>query len=143
VRPGVFTASTNYTSASGIITQINAARALRHKLFLAMTGGAHSTYITNGKFDLAKWKATMNTFDTPAIEAAVAAAVADGTVLGNSVMDEPEHVSWGGNMTKPLVDQMAAYVKDIFPTLPVGMGHGPNSYYRDWSLRCAIGCSIM
>jgi len=131
VDPAPFTASTNFTDASGIVTQINAARALGHKLMLAMTGGAHSNYITNGRFDLAKWKATMNTFNTPAIKAAVAAGVADGTIIGNSVMDEPEHGSWGGVMTKPLVDQMGAYVKATFPTLPVGVVHGPNGYYPD------------
>jgi hypothetical protein len=44
-------------------------------------------------------------------------------------MDEPEHAHWGGVMTKPLIDQMAAYVKGIFPTLAVGVNHGPNGYY--------------
>jgi hypothetical protein len=44
-------------------------------------------------------------------------------------MDEPEFRSWGGVMTKPLLDQMARYVKAIFPTLAVGVNHGPDGYY--------------
>jgi hypothetical protein len=51
----------------------------------------------------------------------VAQAVADGVILGNSVMDEPSRSSSWGMMTKPIVDSMCAYVKKIFPTLPVGV----------------------
>jgi hypothetical protein len=123
----VFNASITYTDAYGIVQAIDAARAMRQKLVLAMTGGKHSSYMEKGKFDLWKWKARMNTYKTPAIKAAVAAAVADGTVLGNTVMDEPE--VWG-SVTKALINQMGAYVKSIFPTLPVGVDHGPNGYYQ-------------
>jgi hypothetical protein len=65
-------------------------------------------------------------------------------LIGNSVMDEP-HVdgsgadgnTWGptGTMTKARVDSMCAYVKAIFPTLPVGVVHQhsifePSKSYR-------------
>jgi hypothetical protein len=99
-------------------------------MFIQMTGG-HEPYLTNGVFDMAKWKATMDTYNTPTLKQAVAAAVADGTIIGNSVMDEP-HVSglgdgntWGpkGTMTKARVDELCAYVKGMFPTLPVGVVH--------------------
>jgi hypothetical protein len=56
--------------------------------------------------------------------------VADGTVIASSLMDEPENKKWGGVMTKPLIDSMAAYTKRYFPTLPVGPSHGPNGYYQ-------------
>jgi hypothetical protein len=42
-------------------------------------------------------------------------------VMLANVMDEPNNYTWGGVMTKPLIDQMAAYVKAIFPTLVVGV----------------------
>ncbi len=71
------------------------ARQNHKRLVLAMTGGSHWNYLTNDVFDLAKWQAKMETYNTPAIKAAVAAAVADGTIIGNSVMDEP-NVSGGG-----------------------------------------------
>jgi hypothetical protein len=99
-----------------------------------MTGGKHSSYMTNGVFDLAKWIAKMNTFNTPEIQAAVAAGVADGTIVGNSVMDEPNNTSpdnrWGpaGTMTKARVDDMASYAKGIFPTLPMGVAHKHNRF---------------
>jgi hypothetical protein len=101
-----------------------------------MTGGSHEQYKTNGAFDLVKWQAVMNRYNTPEIRAAVAAGVADGTIIGNSVMDEPFQAdgmdddpakSWGpaGTLTRERVDGLCAYVKTIFPTLAVGVFHNP------------------
>jgi hypothetical protein len=126
----VFTGSINSVNASALVTRITEARSKGMQLMTAMTGG-HDPYLTDGVFDMAKWKARMDTYNTPTIRQAVAAAVADGTIIGNSVMDEP-HVyglgdgnTWGpqGTMTKARVDSMCGYVKAIFPTLPVGVVH--------------------
>ena len=119
--PAPFTASLNYSYPGWLVEEIDAARRLNHRLFLNLTGGKHARYKTNDKFDLAKWKARMEEYNTPEIKAAVAAGVADGTIVMNSVMDEPNVQSWGGVMTKALLDEMATYVKRIFPTLPVGV----------------------
>jgi hypothetical protein len=116
-----FSASTNFTDAHGLVKQINAARGMGHRLILNMTGGNHNRYKTNGKFDFRKWKSVMNTYNRRDIKAAVARGVADGTIMLNTVMDEPSVKSWGGVMTKPLLDQMARYVKAMFPSLPVGV----------------------
>jgi hypothetical protein len=116
-----FNASIDYTDANLIVRRISAARGKNLKLLLMMTDNGHAPYITAGKFDLAKWKAAMDTYRTAEIRDAVAAGVADGTVLGNSVLDEPNHSDWGGVITKAVVDSMASYVKQIFPTLPAGI----------------------
>jgi hypothetical protein len=116
-------------SASDILTKISSARTKGLHLFLAMTGGAHSNYLTNGVFDRAKWNAKMDTYNTSTIKSAIAAGVADGTILGASVMDEPnvsgagDGNTWGpvGTMTKLRVDSLCSYVKNIFPTLPTGV----------------------
>lgn len=125
--PGPFSGSLDGYSAENIISRIVEARGKRMRIMLNMTGGSHERYKTDGVFDLSKWRARQNTYDTPAIKAAVAAAVADGTIIGASVMDEPhnttEHAGWGGNITKPMVDGMCGFVKNIFPTLPVGVVH--------------------
>ena len=126
--PAPFTTSQDNTFANTIVSRINAARQKHQRLVLAMTGGPSSTFKSNGRFDMNKWKNRMNTFKTAAIKNAVAAGVADGTILGNSIMDEPETTQWGGVMTKPLLDQMASYVKGIFPTLRVGVNHGGPGY---------------
>jgi hypothetical protein len=131
--PGPFTLSQDNTFANSIVARINAARQQHQRLVLSMTGGLASEYKTDGKFDLAKWKTRMNTFKTTTIKNAVAAGVADGTIVGNKLIDEPETPKWGGVMTKPLIDQMATYVKNIFPTLPVGVNMGAPGYtWRTW-----------
>jgi hypothetical protein len=125
-----FTASQNYSSPDKVVRLIANARDARQKVILVLTGGAPKQYSTNGAFDLAKWEARIDQYNTTPIRDAIAAGVADGTVLGNSLMDEPEHKNWGGVMTKPLLDTMAAYAKGYFPTLPMGPSHGPNGYYQ-------------
>jgi hypothetical protein len=138
---GVFNLSIGAFTAANIIPRLREARATRHKVILAMTGGSHNQYKTAGVFDFSKWLAKMDTYDNDAIREAVAQGVADGTIIGNSVMDEPHNTvnqsSWGpkGTMTKALVDSMCAYVKQMFPTLPVGVVHDhevfqPNQSYH-------------
>jgi hypothetical protein len=101
------------------------------KMVIAMTGGGRANYLTDGVFDMAKWQARVDRFNRPAIREAVAQAVSEGILIGNSVMDEPFNVggpgnesnSWGprGTMSKARVDSMCGYVKAIFPTLPQGV----------------------
>ena len=93
---------------------------MNHRLFLALSTG-HSRYMTGDKFDMAKWKNRVDSFDQPEIRAAIAAGVADGTIIGNSVLDEPNIGRWGGAITKAMVDEMCVYVNRIFPTLPNGV----------------------
>jgi hypothetical protein len=137
-----FTASRQYFPPADMVNHIQAARARGVRLLLVMTGGSHDRYKTDGVFDLAKWEAAMNAFDTPAIRDAVAEGVADGTIIGNSVMDEPQQSgttakAWGppGTMTKVRVDGLCAYVKAIFPTLPAGVGHDHSAFQPDSSYR--------
>ena len=127
----IFTLSHASVSADRIVERIAAARANKTRLILALTGGAHANYLTNGVFDRSKWEARLNTFNTPEIKAAVAAGVADGTIVGTSVMDEPnvsgagDGNTWGpkGTMTKARVDSLCADTKAMFPTLPAGVQH--------------------
>jgi hypothetical protein len=127
-EPQPFTASQNYINADSIVQQIDAARAMGHRLILVMTGGLSEEYTTNGQFDMTKWKNKMDTYNTDAIKNAVAAAVSDGTVIANQMIDEPETLRWGGNITKATLDEMATYGHTMFPTLPMGLNHGPPGY---------------
>jgi hypothetical protein len=116
-----FTWTVDGTDPAQIVQQINTARNNHIKYALVMTGGAHSNYITDGKFDLNKWKARQNSFNTSAIKSAVATGVSDGTIPFAVLMDEPNHSSWGGVMTHALLDEMSRYTKSIFPTLKTGV----------------------
>jgi hypothetical protein len=126
--PEPFTASHNAINADTLILQINAARNKGQRLIVAMAGGGSSRYTTNGQFDMTKWKNVMSTYRKASLKSAVAAAVADGTIIGDMLIDEPETDQWGTVLTKAKIDQMAAYVKSIFPTLPVGVNHGATGY---------------
>ena len=126
--PEPFTASHNFINADSLIAQVEAARSKGQRLVVAMTGGGTDQFLTDGQFDIAKWKNVMNTYKKTALKKAVAAAVSDGTIIGNTLMDEPETSKWGTNLTKGVVDQMASYAKNIFPTLPVGVFHGPTGH---------------
>ncbi|MFL5475433.1 MAG: hypothetical protein ACJ8A6_07025 [Gemmatimonadales bacterium] len=133
---GFFTGGIGTLNATNIVARLDVARQNHKRLVLAMTGGSHWNYLTNDVFDLAKWQAKMETYNTPAIKAAVAAAVADGTIIGNSVMDEPnvsgggDGNTWGppGTMTKARVDGLCAYVKNLFPTMLVGVVHNHQAF---------------
>jgi hypothetical protein len=99
---------------------MTAAHDTNMKLMLAMTGGAHSAYLTNffdgngPRFDRSLWTARQQLFNTSQIKSAVAARVTDGTVVGADVMDEP-HVpgagAWGppGTMVKNGTSQYDTY----------------------------------
>lgn len=143
VSTAPYTLNMGAVSATSLAAQIAEARAKKIRLILSMTGGAHVNYLTNRVFDEFKWKTKMDTYNTAAIKDAVAAAVADGTIVGNSVMDEPnvsglgDGNTWGprGTMTKVRVDGLCAYVKAMFPTLPVGVTHGHDMFEPTKSYR--------
>lgn len=122
--PGPFSASVNSDGPAVIVQRINAARALGHRLMITMTGGGKSNYTVDGadagKFSLTKWKARQDLFTTPAIKQAILAGVADGTIIGANMLDEPQHAGWQNSITKATLDSMAVYCKGLFPTLPCG-----------------------
>jgi hypothetical protein len=139
LRPGsdLFTLTYGTETPATLVARLALARSRGVKMVIAMTGGARANYLTDGVFDMEKWEARMNRFNTPAIRAAVAEAVSDGVLIANSVMDEPfntggpgnESNSWGpaGTMSKARVDSMCGYAKAMFPTLPQGV-------FQDYSL---------
>jgi hypothetical protein len=147
--PGPFTLSAESNSASTIVSQIEHARSLGVKVMLMLTGDGHATYMSTidgvYQFDRSKWDAKLATYNTATIRQAIAAGVADGTIIGASVMDEP-YVSggatgggntWGpkGTMTKARVDSLCADVQRMFPTLPAGVDAQHQLFEPDKSYR--------
>ena len=116
-----FTAGQSYADPRGLLALLARLRANGQSAFLALTGGHHAQYITAGRFDFEKWKAGTARYTTPVLKTALQEAVADGTVLGYVMLDEPQHASWGGALTKATVDSMAAYCREVLPFLPCGV----------------------
>lgn len=146
-NPAPFTLGSEMNTPSTIAARIAYARSKGMRLILQMTGGPHTAAnrgcclsVINGvlKFDRAKWNARMATFNTTSIKSAIANGVADGTIVGANVMDEPNACSsgsgntWGpcGTMTKARVDSLCAEVQRIFPTLPAGVAHQVLAFER-------------
>jgi hypothetical protein len=133
LQPGAELLTMTYgaVTPATLLDRLALARTRGVKMVIALTGGARANYLTGGLFDMNKWKARMEGFNTPAIRAAVASAVSDGILIANSVMDEPfndggpgnEGNSWGpaGTMSKARVDSLCGYAKAMFPTLPQGV----------------------
>lgn len=125
-------------------TRLTTARSKGVRMLLAMTGGGRSNYQTNGVFDLAKWKKKQDGFKPHA--PLIAEGVLDGTILGNTVMDEPFNDGGPGNEANAwnwpagtdiiaAVDGLCAYVKAQHPTLPVGV-------FNDWHLIQSRGYKV-
>jgi hypothetical protein len=150
--PGVLTLSAEMNFPSTIVSWIDGARQKGVRVMLVMTGGSHTATkpgcclsVINGvlQFDRAKWEATLQTFNTAAIRDAIANGVADGTIVGATVMDEPyvsgggDGNTWGppGTMTKARVDSLCTSVQKIFPTLRAGVEHQHNLFEPTKSYR--------
>ena len=114
---------------SNILPRIKAARAGGYKLVLNLTGGPHAEYMSliNGisQFDGSVWRSKMEAYNTADIRQAIGQGVADGTIVGASVMDEP-YVwggadgggnTWGpkGTLTKARVDSLCGVREGILP----------------------------
>lgn len=125
-----FNMSQSSVDPGGVCLRISAARQLKVRLVTTIGAGGHSQYLTGGKFDFPKWKSIVIKYNTSANRTCMASGVSDGTVIGNILMDEPEHSTWGGVVTKATLDDMADYVRGFFPTLPMGIGHGPPAYFN-------------
>ncbi len=126
-----FTLTQDSYQPDNLQARIAAARKAGRTLMLALTGGSHDLYLTNGVFDPAKWAAKLQTFNSTDLRNAVAAGVADGVIVGGVVMDEPnvsgtgDGNTWGppGTMTKARVDSLCLLQRAQFPTLPAGVQH--------------------
>jgi hypothetical protein len=97
-----------------------AARQHGIKLFIRLTGSKERFQNPDGTFSLALWKKDLDLlrgFD-------FASYVADGTVVGAELINEPHDPNnWGGTIvSKADLEAAAAYAKSIWPTLPVGAG---------------------
>ena len=127
---GPFAMSLDGYNADNIVARLETARAKKLRVLLNMTGGNHNNYKTDGVFDITKWMAKMQTYNTTSIQAAIAAGVADGTIIGNSVMDEPHNDLRRGELGAAGYHDQGPGGRDVplrqrrmFPTLPVGVVH--------------------
>jgi hypothetical protein len=114
--------TTPYTGAlralwpSGLIPELNAARAARFRIVLSLAGDRRGYTNRNGTFNMALWRQKINAYRRYNLQP----YIADGTVIGLYLVDEPFCAScWGGRaIPSSQVEEMASYSKSIWPKLP-------------------------
>lgn len=81
------------------------------KVTLRMTPG-HSSYSTNGNFDLALWKSYLSTWQNSGIQE----FIDDGTLVGHMLLDDIDDFT-GTDPTAADLDEMARFSQEILPGL--------------------------
>jgi hypothetical protein len=103
-------------TTTNILPLLSDARARGARIVLKLSMGADS-YIQNsdGTFSLSKWKSLVDRFKSVNL----GPYIADGTILGHFLIDEPHRaVKWGGKIIpQATVEAMALYSKQIWPTM--------------------------
>jgi len=118
---------------SGTVTKLQTMMALAQQYgvhLIVKLAPAHHAMLnrTTGCFDIDLWKQAIDKLKPFAF----APYVANGTVIGAELVNEPHASDWclsePRRLTKTEVEEMAVYAKAIWPTLPVGAGRS------DWVL---------
>ena len=130
-----FTLAVGTTQPSYVPGLIAALKARRAVGIMDISGGGHTAYLTNGVFDITKWRAQLARYAP--VRDTLIAAWKSGTLLGFLMLDEPHNPRWGpsGTLTKPMVDQMCTEVRALIPGPPVGITHQPDLFYPSTSYK--------
>lgn len=110
----------NAGSPGTLMKRLQLARAARIHLIIKLAGRRRLFQNQDGSFSLEMWKSNIDRLRGVDL----ASYVADGTVIGAELVNEP-HVrgKWGGRIImKEQLEAAAAYAKSIWSYLPVGAG---------------------
>jgi hypothetical protein len=103
-------------TTDNILPLLSDAKARGGRIVLKLSMGRDS-YIQNsdGTFSFTKWKALVDRFKSVNL----GPYIADGTILGHFLIDEPHRAAkWGGKIIpQATVEAMAQYSKQIWPTM--------------------------
>jgi hypothetical protein len=114
LNPG-FTAIAAPVYGPTLLRQLDAARRSNDRVLLAFAGSSRLYTDANG-FNMSRWKARVDRFRSVDISS----YIADGTILGHFILDEPADPSnWNGHVISLAeIEEMARYSKEIWPDLP-------------------------
>ena len=135
------------SSTAGVLPALTQARTKGARIVLKLSGGSAS-HVKNadGTFNFTKWKAVVDRFRTFGL----APFIADGTIIGHYLIDEPNMAHrWGGKVVpQATIEAMAKYSKQIWPSMttlvrvvPTWLASAPVTYtYLDagWAQYTAV-----
>lgn len=108
--------------ASDVAAKLRPARAAGLRVVIALAV-AKNLSASKGKFDLVKWKKAVDRFRNADLDP----YIADGTIIGHYIIDEPQcKKCWGGErIPHAMIEEMGRYSKSIWPDMPTGMRMTP------------------
>ena len=110
-----FTGLTTSAYPPTLLAKLDAARRANDRVLLSFTGHEHAKRDSNG-FSMTKWKALVDRYR--GID--FSSYIADGTLIGHYILDEPnDRSNWNGHQVSLSdIEEMARYSKEIWPDLP-------------------------
>jgi hypothetical protein len=102
------------TDTSCLLADLEKARRANARVFISFTGNAQYNRDEDG-FSLEKWQRRVDRFRNVPL----APYLADGTILGHLVVDEPNDPhEWNGHTISPAeIEEMAKYSKTVWPSM--------------------------
>ena len=110
-----FTALLAHAYRPTLLAKLEAARRNNGRVLLGFAGNS-GRYTDSAGFSLAMWKERVDEFRGFDLSS----YIADGTLMGHFIMDEPnDRNDWNGHQVALAdIDEMARYSKEIWPDLP-------------------------
>lgn len=102
------------THSACLLADLERARRANARVFISFTGNAQYNRDDDG-FSLAKWKQRVDRF----LDVDLTPYIADGTILGHLLMDEPNDPrEWNGKRVSLAdIEAMAEYSKEVWPSM--------------------------
>jgi hypothetical protein len=110
---------------SNLLSFLSQVKSKNGRVLIKLAGGENSYKDAGGGFNLDKWKAGVARYKTVNFSS----YVADGTIVGHFLVDEPHFDGrWGGKVIpQATLEEMAKYSKSLYPTL-ITLVNAPANY---------------
>jgi len=120
----LFTGTKLAVTPETAVDELNAARSRSMRVFVILVGSQGHYRSADGTFDLDRWKSAVDEFRNVDFTE----FVADGTVVGHQLVSEAKaQAQWGGSViSNNVLDEMARYSKEIWPTMPTMLRTDPS-----------------
>jgi hypothetical protein len=127
----------NPQKPESLLSYLSTIRAAKGHVVLALAGGPLNYTNADGTFNLDRWKLRQDRYYNAVDFNAFNSYIADGTVIGNFLIDQPNCPEcWGGQVIpQDMVEAMAQYSKQLWPAMttiaradPTWLQQYPNAY---------------
>jgi hypothetical protein len=120
----IFTGTKLSLTPETAVDELNAARSESMRVFVILVGAQKHYKASDGTFDLGSWKSVVDEFR----DVDLGEFVADGTIVAHQLVSEAKaRAQWGGSViSNNVLDEMARYSKEIWPTMPTLLRTDPS-----------------